>query len=248
MYNFLKTIELENKLIIGDRFDGILLETIKGSSRPRVKPLEYFDQEIRVEFPRHLREENPIGTRFRADVKVTQKTRNGKPFGNPYLVANDSSIVKLNYKPTKSIKAIKLNTFSDRAYEYIENEFKTEPKLIEFCVLRNKAYANSANNPEEIKSTVSNTNRSDLMKTYALSRADGKCESCENVAPFLKRNGQPYLEVHHIIELSQGGSDSPKNIAAVCPNCHARITHGQDALDFNEELKYRIETIENDLE
>ena len=239
---------MENKLIIGDKFEGILLETIKGSSRPRVKPLEYFDQEIRVEFPRHLREENPIGTRFRADVKISQKTRNGKPFGNPYLVATDSSIIILDYKPTQLIKAIKLNTFSDRTYEYIENEFKTEPRLINFSDFRDKAYANSIDNPEKINSTVSNINRSDLLKTYALSRAEGKCESCENVAPFLKRNGQPDLEVHHIIELNQGGSDSPINIAAICPNCHARVTHGQDALEFNAELKNKIETLENELE
>ncbi|OEJ98619.1 hypothetical protein A8C32_05310 [Flavivirga aquatica] len=239
---------MNNNLVIGDRYDGVLLETIKGSSRPRVRPLEYFDQGIRVEFPRRLREENPLGTRFRADVKVSQKTRNGKPFGSPYLVATDSSIVKLDYKPTKSIKAIKLNTASDRAYEYIEKEFKTEPKLIKFSDFREKAYANSIDEPEKTTSLVSSSNRSDIIKTYALSRANGKCESCDNDAPFLKRNGQPYLEVHHIIELSQGGSDSPKNVAAICPNCHARVTHGQDAQEFNNELKDKIENLEAELE
>ncbi|WP_160114700.1 HNH endonuclease signature motif containing protein [Aquimarina sp. AU474] len=225
------------------------METIKGksSSRPRVRPLEHFDKEIRVEFPRNLREENPIGTRFRADVKVSQKTKNGEPSGNPYLVATDSSIIKLEFKPSKSIKAIKLNTVSDRAYEYIEKEFKTDPSLIQFLDFREKAYQNSIIEPKKTDSTSSNTKRSHIIKTYALSRANGKCESCNDDAPFLKRNGQPYLEVHHIIELSNGGSDSPQNVAAICPNCHKRVTHGQDAEEFNNKLKNKITELEKEL-
>ncbi|PHQ86180.1 MAG: hypothetical protein COB65_01485 [Thalassobium sp.] len=241
---------MKDKLIIGDRFDGVLLETIKGkgSSRPRVHPLEYFDQDIMVKFPRNLRSDNPIGTRFRADVKVCQKTKDNKAHGNPYLDSTDSSIVKLDYKPKKIIKAIKLNTASDRAYEYIEKEFNTELKLIKFGDFRDKAYKNAVSQPEktELKSQT-NIKRSDIIKTYALSRADGKCESCENDAPFLKRNGQPYLEVHHIVELSNGGSDSPKNVASLCPNCHARVTHGQDAIDFNNELRKKIDQLEEQL-
>lgn len=96
LVGFLNNKRMENKVIIGDKFDGLLLKTIEGSSGRRVKPLEYFDQGMRVEFPIHLREDNPLGTRFRADVKVSQKTRNGKVYGNPYLVANVSSIIKLD--------------------------------------------------------------------------------------------------------------------------------------------------------
>jgi 5-methylcytosine-specific restriction endonuclease McrA len=240
---------MKDKLVIGDRFEGVLLETIKGSSRPRVHPLEYFDKNIMVKFPRHLRTKNPIGTRFRADVKVCQKTeKDGTPKGSPYLDSTDSSIVKLNYTPKKIIKAIKLNTASDRAYEYIEKEFKAEPKKIEFSDFREKAYENAVSQPEKFEpSSQVSVKRSDIIKTYALSRADGKCESCNNDAPFLKRNGQPYLEVHHIQELSKGGSDSPKNVASLCPNCHARVTHGQDATEFNSMLKNKIDNLEKEL-
>jgi hypothetical protein len=239
---------MKDKLIIGDKFEGVLLETIKGSSRPRVHPLEYFDKDIMVKFPRHLREENPIGTRFRADVKVCQKTKNSQAHGNPYLDSTDSSIVKLDYKPKKIIEAIKLNTVSDRAYHYIEKEFEKEVSLIEFSELRTKAYLNAISTPEEsdLQSTTY-MKRSDLIRTYALSRAEGKCESCQNEAPFLKKNGQPYLEVHHITELTNRGSDSPINVAALCPNCHARVTHGQDTFEYNQHLKDKIEDIEKQL-
>ncbi len=182
---------MKNELIIGDRFEGVLLETIKGkrSSRPRVSPLEYFDQEIRVEFPRHLREDNPLGTRFRSDVKVSQKTKNGEPWGKPYFVATDSSIIKLDYTPKKSIQAIKLNTASDRAYDYIEKEFKVEPNLIKFSEFRKKAYQSSVESPESKEINTFIIQRSDIIKTYALSRANGTCEGCNNDAPFLKKNG-----------------------------------------------------------
>jgi len=251
MLCIINELNMETKLLIGDRFEGVLLETIKGqsSTRPRVRPLEYFDKDIRVEFPRHLREDNPIGTRFRADVKVSQKTKNGQPFGNPYLVATDRSIIKIDdFVPKKIIQAIKLNTASDRTYAYIEKEFKEEPNLIKFEDFRERAYKNAIEIPENTaESLTSNIKRSDLIKTYALSRARGKCEGCESEAPFLKRNGQPYLEVHHIIELKNGGSDSPLNVIATCPNCHARVTHGLDGIEFNEILKAKIQKIENQL-
>jgi len=78
-------------------------------------------------------------------------------------------------------------------------------------------------------------------------RSNGNCEACDKPAPFLKKNDNPYLEVHHIKELSKNGSDSPKNVAAICPNCHARITHGKNATNFNEKLKKKILNMEDDL-
>lgn len=75
-----------------------------------------------------------------------------------------------------------------------------------------------------------------LVKTYkrnpdvvaeVLFRANGKCESCKKDAPFKrKRDLTPYLEVHHIKQLSSGGEDTVKNAIAVCPNCHRERHYG----------------------
>ena len=54
-------------------------------------------------------------------------------------------------------------------------------------------------------------------------RADGICELCEFDAPFENKKGKPYLEVHHIIQLSKGGADRVDNAAALCPNCHRKM-------------------------
>ena len=60
-----------------------------------------------------------------------------------------------------------------------------------------------------------------------LKRANGICELCKQKAPFLKRrDGTPYLEVHHWKRLSDGGEDTIENAAALCPNCHREAHYG----------------------
>src|SRR5690606_10862276 len=135
---------------VGDKYEGVLLETVQDLkvSRPRVKSLEYFESDIRVEFPRHLRDENPIGSRFRADVKVSQKTKNNQPYGKPYLVATDKSIIKLSdFSPSKAVMPIRLNTISDRAYKYLEDEFQKNTSSITFDEFRANAYKYGVENP-----------------------------------------------------------------------------------------------------
>jgi 5-methylcytosine-specific restriction protein A len=52
-------------------------------------------------------------------------------------------------------------------------------------------------------------------------RAKGKCEGCNRDAPFLRRKDRkPYLEVHHLKQLADGGEDTVNNAIALCPNCH----------------------------
>ena len=60
-----------------------------------------------------------------------------------------------------------------------------------------------------------------------LTRAAGICEECNNPAPFRRaRDNSPYLEVHHIQMLADGGEDTVENAIAVCPNCHKKLHYG----------------------
>lgn len=60
-----------------------------------------------------------------------------------------------------------------------------------------------------------------------LIRADGVCEQCDQHAPFKRASdGTPFLEVHHIIRLADGGEDTVDNTIAVCPNCHRELHYG----------------------
>ena len=49
-------------------------------------------------------------------------------------------------------------------------------------------------------------------------------------------NGSPYLEVHHVIPLAEGGADAIWNAVAICANCHARCHHGRDRNEFTTRL------------
>ncbi len=62
----------------------------------------------------------------------------------------------------------------------------------------------------------------------------GICELCSKPAPFKDRNGQPYLEAHHIIWMARGGNDTKENLAALCPNCHRKM----HILDLAEDRAY----------
>lgn len=64
---------------------------------------------------------------------------------------------------------------------------------------------------------------------FVLNEAKGRCECCDQPAPFLHAEGWPFLEVHHVRFLSQGGPDDASNAAALCPNCHRALHHGRFA-------------------
>ena len=91
---------------IGKSFGNVTLETyLENVSRPRVKAVDTFSGTIRVEFPRHIRDEFPIGTRFVATVKVSQKhLSNGAAKGPPYLVASDIGVI-VGSIPDRGFKA-----------------------------------------------------------------------------------------------------------------------------------------------
>lgn len=86
--------------------------------------------------------------------------------------------------------------------------------------------------------------RASHVVAYALARAGDTCEACEHPAPFLRVSGSPYLEVHHIDRLSDGGLDAPHRVAAICPTCHRRIHCGVDGTSINDKLRVKIEQLE----
>ncbi len=77
--------------------------------------------------------------------------------------------------------------------------------------------------------------RSTALKLYVIARSKGICEGCVRNAPFRTKNG-PFLECHHVHRLADGGPDDPKNVVALCPNCHRQAHYAQDAIRFNKKL------------
>jgi 5-methylcytosine-specific restriction protein A len=78
--------------------------------------------------------------------------------------------------------------------------------------------------------------RCPMVAAWILQRCRGVCGRCGKAAPFTRPNGQPYLEVHHVLPLSEGGPDTVDNAIALCPNCHRRAHHGSDRRDVRQSL------------
>lgn len=113
-------------------------------------------------------------------------------------------------------------------YRQVKSEFeKAVDAALELSPPERKELLKNENKtPELIAVTTRIYKRSPYVVAEVLSRANGKCQNCKSDAPFLKVDGTPFLEVHHIEWLSNGGEDSVKNAIALCPNCHRQAHYG----------------------
>jgi 5-methylcytosine-specific restriction endonuclease McrA len=81
--------------------------------------------------------------------------------------------------------------------------------------------------PKKVKVTSMQTVRDPAVKAWVLRVSGGKCSCCGNPAPFKDDDGLPFLEVHHVRPLVDGGPDTISNAVALCPNCHRACHHSR---------------------
>jgi 5-methylcytosine-specific restriction enzyme A len=66
-----------------------------------------------------------------------------------------------------------------------------------------------------------------------LFESKGFCWHCKAAAPFNRDiDGSPFLEVHHLIPLAEGGEDTVENAVALCPNCHRQAHFGKKSFNL----------------
>ncbi|WP_127803912.1 HNH endonuclease signature motif containing protein [Hydrogenophaga sp. NH-16] len=84
--------------------------------------------------------------------------------------------------------------------------------------------------------------RDGAVRRAVLDRSLGLCEYCK--APgFRTSGGQIYLETHHVVPLSEGGSDRPTNVIALCPNDHRKAHHSSKKDEIRMKLLKILESI-----
>ncbi|MDB4606323.1 HNH endonuclease [Crocinitomicaceae bacterium] len=106
-------------------------------------------------------------------------------------------------------------------------EFETKFKEL----FKNKEIKKRPSGSRNPKSYITRNNsyyRSPEVKLYVLESANWQCELCDEAAPFETDELIPYLELHHLVRLADGGSDTPENAVALCPNCHRKLHYGRD--------------------
>ena len=91
--------------------------------------------------------------------------------------------------------------------------------------------------PSRTTRKVVDYGRDPQVRAYVLQRAEGYCELCRTPAPFEDSHGVPFLEVHHVKRLADGGPDVPRNAVALCPNCHREAHEGINRDEISKKLK-----------
>ena len=81
------------------------------------------------------------------------------------------------------------------------------------------------------------------LVAWVLENAEGRCELCSKKAPFTKISGYPFLEVHHVKHLADGGSDTISNAVALCPNCHRELHYGMESNQKKSQLYDKIKRL-----
>jgi HNH endonuclease len=113
-------------------------------------------------------------------------------------------------------------------------------KSVDPAKIFSKAKLRSGPPPKRTR-TINDFVRDPYVVAAAFMRSRDKCEmpQCGSQL-FNRQDGRPYLEVHHIVPLSEGGDDTLENAAALCPSCHRELHHGKLRLQKRAILKSEI--------
>ena len=240
--------------------DNIAIIKIKESYRTNLTPLELYDitrgcwARIKIERARKAdyalsvfnkkvievykifdwykaedehRETIPYNAKLDAGRIIFKGELASKEIRAKYINKDVSKLFKQGNAHPVTIKTVEAldNSFSDVEREHHANNLSIEN-------LNRIARSRSEIKPRKKDVTITQIYRDPYISTYAKKRAKGICQLCNQPAPFNSKDGTPYLESHHIIWLSEGGSDSIDNIVALCPNCHKKIHIVNDEKDI----------------
>jgi len=149
----------------------------------------------------------------------------------------DGSDRKVIVFPLKLLNAKPLPFTKDK-FEQSQKVRERKARKLSLNELREKA-TRSHKKVGERKVQSIQYERDPFVALFTKKKANGICDLCLKQAPFMDKNGQPYLESHHIEWLSKGGSDSIENTVALCPNCHRKM-HVVDDEDDKTTLIQRL--------
>lgn len=86
--------------------------------------------------------------------------------------------------------------------------------------------------------------RNRFVINAAIWRSKGLCEmpGCKRKL-FRRDDDLPYLEVHHVTPLSEGGDDALSNVAALCPHCHREMHYGKERISQRKLLSAYVSSL-----
>ncbi|MBY5923384.1 HNH endonuclease signature motif containing protein [Ferrimonas balearica] len=135
------------------------------------------------------------------------------------------------------------------AIEQLISEFEEQdnPKVTEFESQVSKLRAQKSlampkgnKQPNQTQTSTTSYERDPRVKAWVLQNAKGQCECCDASAPFITAVGEPFLEVHHLHRLADGGPDTTCNAIAICPNCHRALHYAADKSEIADAIYNKI--------
>jgi len=203
------------------------------------------------------------GTPLLALVKVLAKSGEINPKAFKENVELRESILKksLAYRFKKadysaiSLGLTKLENKGNRlAWEYVYKLFSQEQLV---CRLTRSGPIDDpalnaiddigTDTPDRALSQVWVYTRNQAVRDAVLNRAKGICEFCGKTG-FVKSDGKPYLESHHVIALASQGEDRTTNVIALCPNDHREAHFGARRKEIEDEMIQILKRLHNNYE
>lgn len=193
-------------------------------------------------------EADATGENFYAEILEGWKFPNNVPI---YLSENQDFVESIGFeqvrnKPTPPWQS-SIRKISDGAFSKIlklasldddlgENAsiLETGENALDILESLNKRYGNLP--PKERSRKIENhLDRGSAVTKALKSLLGAKCQICGWIG-FKKRNGEDFIEAHHIVQLSEKkeGSLCTENIILLCPNCHREIHYGKE-FSFSED-------------
>lgn len=132
-------------------------------------------------------------------------------------------------KPKRNITALQVEIIENLVASIEKKPF--EARALFEAKVRESSKKDNLNKPigdaKPKMITTTSYARNPDVKAWVLNRANGICECCNHKAPFETEENKPFLEVHHITPLVDGGTDTVENCAGICPNCHRMLHFGK---------------------
>jgi 5-methylcytosine-specific restriction enzyme A len=157
-----------------------------------------------------------------SDIQVTNK--NYGPAIKPAEIEAEDEIEILKW--IGEIKSI------ENENEELAGEFQAEGnKSIDEII--SKFDERYAGNPNYKHSVTKKISRPTALRNAIIERDGTICKICKNDG-FLKKNGERYCELHHMIELNHMAPNTLQswNILILCPTCHKQIHYGNVSSNF----------------
>jgi hypothetical protein len=95
---------------------------------------------------------------------------------------------------------------------------------------------------DKVKRTGFVYNRDPNVRETVRLRANGYCEFCGNMG-FRMIGGAIYVETHHVVPLSENGSDHASNVIALCPSDHREAHYGENQIELRQQMLEKLKAI-----